>query len=117
MTSSSVISKPSSSDVIPPEQVDAWIFLVRGRKVFSDKHLAELHGTTTRLVNQAVSRMFAEHVDLSRVLTSIEKKYDARFRAVFAAFRELMTPLEEVDDADEIREIGFHTALTTSGKS
>ena len=182
-------SKSSASDLIPSEQIDSRIFLVRGQKVFLDKHLANLYGTTTRLVNQAVRRngerfpadflfalnrdeirrlsqietslkysksvnafteqgvamlsgllnspraiavnveimrafvrlrkMIAEHSDLSRKLSSLEKKYDDQFKVVFEAIRELMTPLEDDEDADadEIREIGFHTMLKTSGKS
>lgn len=36
--------------------------------------------------------MLATHVDMARKLTALEKKYDARFRVVFDAIRELMTP-------------------------
>ena len=46
----------SESVTIPPEKIDGSIYLVRGQKVLLDRHLAQLYGTTTRLVNQAVTR-------------------------------------------------------------
>ncbi|MBX3184293.1 MAG: ORF6N domain-containing protein [Polyangiaceae bacterium] len=36
--------------------------------------------------------MLAEHAELARQLERLEKKYDAQFRVVFDAIRELMTP-------------------------
>jgi hypothetical protein len=36
--------------------------------------------------------MLAEHADLARKLESLEKRYNAKFRVVFDAIRELMTP-------------------------
>jgi phage regulator Rha-like protein len=46
--------------------------------------------------------MIASHKDLVRRLDELEKKYDAQFRVVFDAIRELMTPPDE-----EQRKIGF----------
>jgi len=50
-------------------------------------------------VNIAIMRAFvklremlASHRDLARRLTSMEKKYDARFKVIFDALRELMRP-------------------------
>ncbi len=50
-------------------------------------------------VNIAIMRAFvklremlASHADLARKLDAMEKKYDAQFRVVFDAIRELMTP-------------------------
>ena len=37
-------------------------------------------------------QMLASHADLARKLDALEKKYDAQFRVVFDAIRELMTP-------------------------
>lgn len=37
-------------------------------------------------------RMLAEHVDLAEKLEKLEKRYDAQFRVVFDAIRELMAP-------------------------
>jgi hypothetical protein len=53
-------------------------------------------------------QMLSTHVDLSRKLTSLEKKYDQQFKVVFEAIRELMEP---VDEEDSKKEIGFHTLI------
>jgi hypothetical protein len=39
-------------------------------------------------------QMLAAHADLARKLASLEKKYDAQFKVVFDAIRELMAPPE-----------------------
>ena len=39
-------------------------------------------------------QMLASNVELARKLAALEKKYDAQFRVVFDAIRELMTPAE-----------------------
>ena len=61
-------------------------------------------------VNIAIIRAFvrlrlllASHEDLARKLAELEKKYDEKFRVVFDALRELMTP-----PAPAKKEIGFH---------
>ncbi len=46
--------------------------------------------------------MIATHKDLAKKLEELEKKYDAQFRVVFDAIRELMVPPEE-----DKRKIGF----------
>lgn len=46
--------------------------------------------------------MLAANVELARKLESLEKKYDARFRVVFEAIRELMAPRPR-----STRRIGF----------
>jgi ORF6N domain len=51
-------------------------------------------------------QMIAGHADLARKLAAIEKKYDAQFKVVFDAIRELMAP-----PAPKRREIGFHASL------
>ena len=59
-------------------------------------------------------RMLSSHEDLSRKLAALENKYDAQFKSVFDAIRELMrkTP------AKNRREIGFHTLLPSrTGKA
>ena len=48
-------------------------------------------------------QMLASHADLARKLDALEKKYDAQFRAVFDALRELMNPPQP----GERRRIGF----------
>jgi hypothetical protein len=37
-------------------------------------------------------KMLASHTDLSRKLEALENKYDAQFKVVFDAIRQLMTP-------------------------
>ena len=37
-------------------------------------------------------RMLASHADLARRLADLEEKYDAQFKVVFDAIRQLMTP-------------------------
>jgi hypothetical protein len=61
-------------------------------------------------VNIAIMRAFVQlremlstHKDLARKLAAMEKKYDAQFRVVFDAIRELMTPPEQPPK----RKIGF----------
>jgi hypothetical protein len=46
--------------------------------------------------------MILTHRDLARKLEALEKKYDAQFKVVFDAIRELMTPPEP-----KKRKIGF----------
>lgn len=48
--------------------------------------------------------ILASHKELARRLDSLEQKYDAQFKGVFAAIRELMQPPEEPP-----RRIGFGT--------
>jgi hypothetical protein len=47
-------------------------------------------------------RLLASHADLARKLEALEKKYDAQFKVVFDAIRQLMTPPET-----KRRPIGF----------
>jgi hypothetical protein len=63
------------------------------------------------LVNVEIMRAFvrlrqimATHADLQRRLDELEKKYDARFKAVFDAIRELMAPPKR-----DSKRIGFQS--------
>jgi hypothetical protein len=47
-------------------------------------------------------RILASHADLARKLEALEKKYDAQFKIVFDAIRQLMAPPEP-----KRRPIGF----------
>ena len=47
-------------------------------------------------------QMLASHVELARKLDALEKEYDARFKQVFEAIRQLMIPPEP-----KRRPIGF----------
>lgn len=60
-------------------------------------------------VNIEIMRVFVKlrqllltHADLARKLDALEKRYDAQFKIVFDAIRELMTPVEKPK-----RRIGF----------
>ncbi|MBN2215930.1 MAG: ORF6N domain-containing protein [Pirellulales bacterium] len=54
-------------------------------------------------------RILASHADLARKLDALEKKYDAQFRVVFDAIRQLMAPPDEKSR----RRIGFHASNKT----
>ena len=45
-----------STDLIPQEIIEKRIFLIRGKKVMLDAHLAELYGVPTKSLNLAVRR-------------------------------------------------------------
>ena len=70
-----------------------------------------LHSERAVQVNIAIMRAFVKlreilssHRDLARRLNKMEKKYDARFKVVFDAIRELMRPPEKTTGR-----IGFRT--------
>ena len=74
------------------------------------------------LVNIAIMRTFvqlrqmlATDSDLARKLEALEQKYDARFKVVFDAIRELMRRTDPPSKPVERREIGFHTNLPECG--
>jgi len=50
--------------------------------------------------------MIASHKDLARRLAELEKKYDAQFKVVFDAIRQLMEPAKP-----KPRRIGFHAKV------
>lgn len=52
-------------------------------------------------------QLISTNTDLARKLAALEKKYDAQFRVVFDAIRELMTPPAPAKK----KEIGFHTLI------
>ena len=69
-----------------------------------------LHSKRAVMVNVEIMRAFVQlrrilssHADLARKLAALEKKYDAQFRVVFDAIRELMAPPEP----PKKRRIGF----------
>ena len=47
-------------------------------------------------------QLLATHADLARKLAALERKYDAQFRVVFDAIRELMRPPDS-----KRRSVGF----------
>ena len=48
-------------------------------------------------------QMLASNAELARKLAALENKYDAQFKVIFDAIRQLMSP-----PARPKREIGFH---------
>ena len=81
--------------------------------VFTEQGVAMLSSVLNSeqaiLVNVAIMRAFvklrellATNKDLAKRLDELEKKYDAQFRGVFEAIRQLMAPLEKPK-----KEIGF----------
>jgi hypothetical protein len=153
------------AELIPIEQVEKVILVLRGHRVIVDADLARLYGVATRNLNKAVSRnlerfpadfmlqlsaeehsnlmfqigtsswggtrkpprafteqgvamlstvlrspravqvnieimrafvrlrqILGTNAELAKKLAALEKKYDAQFRVVFDAIRELMTP-------------------------
>lgn len=50
-----------------------------------------------------IRQMFTAHEDIARKLDALEKKYDAQFRVVFDAIRQLMAPPKPKKN-----QIGFH---------
>ncbi len=88
--------------------------------VFTEQGVAMLSGLLNSsravAVNIAIMRTFvrlreliASHADLARKLARLESKYDAQFKAVFDAIRELMSPTTPRQN----REMGFHTAIAS----
>ena len=70
-----------------------------------------LRGERAALVNVEIMRAFVrlrqllqQNTDLARKLAILEKKYDAQFRVVFDAIRELMAP-----PVRQRKRIGFKT--------
>jgi hypothetical protein len=69
-----------------------------------------LHSRRAVRVNVEIMRTFVRlrhwlltHEDLARKLETLEKKYDAQFRSVFEAIRQLMIP-----PGSRRKQIGFH---------
>ena len=63
------------TDVVPYEQIEGKIYLLRGKKVMLDRDLAVLYGVETKVLNQAVKRnleRFPE--DFMFVLNEVESK-------------------------------------------
>jgi hypothetical protein len=166
----------SKNPIVPAEQIENYIYLLRGQRVLLDDDLALLYGVKTKILNKSVKRngrrfpadfmfrltakefenlrfqfgtsrwggrryppyafteqgvamlssvlhskraiqvnieimrafvrlrqMLASNAGLARKLAALEKKYDAQFRVVFDAIRELMTPPQP----KKKRSIGF----------
>jgi hypothetical protein len=61
--------------------------------VLRSKRAVMVNGEIMRTFVQ-LRQMLSSHADLARKLAALEKKYDAQFKIVFDAIRELMAPPE-----------------------
>ena len=107
--------KRSSLALTSSKRVEAHILLIRGHKVILDIDLAMLSSVlgSKRAVLFNVEIMpalvrlrqiLAAHADLERRLNDPEANYDAKFKVVFEAIRQLMEP-----PAKPRKPIGFST--------
>ena len=94
-------------DIIPLNQIDHLIYVVRGQRVMLDSDLARLYGVTTFNLNKAVGRNTIRFPDdflfrLSKqewdslrfqigILRKL-KKHDQQINALFTAIRQLLAP-------------------------
>jgi len=63
------------TEVVPYEQIEGKIYLLRGKKVMLDRDLAVLYGVETRILNQAVKRNIERFpADFMFVLGEVEAK-------------------------------------------
>ena len=66
---------PRKTSLIPVERIERSILLIRGQKVMLDSDLAEIYGTSTKALNQAVKRNRDRFPgDFSFQLTRMEKR-------------------------------------------
>ncbi len=85
----------ADTSLLPVEQIERLILLIRGHKLLLDSDLADLYGVETKVLNQAVRRnrdrfppdfMFqltadeVAELNRSRVVTGSQKHRDPRFR-------------------------------------
>src|SRR5262249_27661538 len=50
------MAKKSALALVPVEQIERQIYVVRGERLMLDEELAELYGVPTKVLNQAVKR-------------------------------------------------------------
>lgn len=97
---------------------------VRALHAFTEQGVAMLSGVLNSAravqVNIAIMRAFvqlrellASHADLARKLATLERNYDARFKAVFEAIRALMEETAPVKRGV----MGFHTLMPAAPTS
>ncbi len=79
--------------------------------VLSSPRAVQTHVAIIRAFVQ-LRQMLASNAGLARKLESLEKKYDAKFRIVFDAIREMMDEKKKPK-----REIGFHTLMAKPTKA
>jgi hypothetical protein len=63
------------TEIVPYEQIEGKIYLIRGKKVMFDRDLARLYGVETKVLNQAVRRNLERFPDdFMFILTNEEMK-------------------------------------------
>jgi hypothetical protein len=83
-----------------------YAFTEHGALMLANVLNSESAANTSVMVVRAfvkLRQMLATNAELARKLDAMEKKYDAQFKVVFDAIRQLMSPPEP-----KRREIGFH---------
>ena len=83
-----------------------YAFTEHGALMLANVLNSERAAQTSVMVVRAfvkLRQMLASNAELARKLAAMEKKYDAQFKVVFDAIRQLMSPPEKPK-----REIGFH---------
>ena len=83
-----------------------YAFTEHGALMLANVLNSERAAQTSVMVVRAfvkLRQMLATNAELARKLAAMEKKYDAQFKVVFDAIRQLMSPA-----AKPKREIGFH---------
>ncbi len=83
-----------------------YAFTEHGALMLANVLSSERAAQTSVMVVRAfvkLRQMLASNAELARKLAAMEKKYDAQFKIVFDAIRQLMSP-----PAKPKREIGFH---------
>lgn len=64
-----------TTEIVPYEQIEGKIYLLRGKKVMLDRDLAVLYGVKTMVLNQAVKRNIKRFpADFMFVLSEVEAK-------------------------------------------
>ena len=115
------LSPDEMQNLIFHSGTSSWGGTRKPPRVFTEQGVAMLssvlHSPRAVQVNIEIMRAFVrlrqmlqQNADLARKLAQLEKKYDAQFRAVFDAIRELMKPPEKPK-----RRIGFGSAGQTAG--
>jgi phage regulator Rha-like protein len=92
-----------------------YAFTEHGALMLANVLNSERAAQTSVMVVRAfvkLRQMLASNAELARKLAAMEKKYDAQFKVVFDAIRQLMSP-----PAKPKREIGFHATQDDKPKA
>ena len=103
ISSAKVLTAPAAKDLptIPVERIDSRILLIRGQKVLLDKHLAELYGVETKVLNQTVKRN-AERFPVDFMFQLSAAETDSLLRSQFVTSNEELEP-KSASESDLLR--------------